>query len=50
VPFTRQSADSEATGFGAVQWDVAALKQIRITKEMNYDDAFTIEEVHSLAN
>lgn len=50
MPFTRQSVDSEATGFGAVQWDVATLKQIRITKEMNYDDAFTIEEVYSLGN
>ncbi|XP_065910466.1 inositol 1,4,5-trisphosphate-gated calcium channel ITPR1-like [Dysidea avara] len=45
VPFTRQSVDPDATGFGAVQWDTATLKQIVVTKEMNYDDAFTIEEV-----
>ena len=28
-----------------MQWDTATLKQITVTKEMNYDDAFIIEEV-----
>jgi len=45
VPFVRQSFDPGATGFSAVQWDTATLKQITVTKEMNYDDAFIIEEV-----
>jgi len=44
-PYTRHPIGTEATGFGAVQWDVATLKQIGVAKEMNYDDAFTIEEV-----
>ena len=48
--FTRQSFDSKATGLGAVPWDTATLKQIRVTQQMNYDDAFTIEEVYRLAN
>ncbi|XP_065894275.1 inositol 1,4,5-trisphosphate-gated calcium channel ITPR1-like isoform X2 [Dysidea avara] len=43
--FTHQSFDSKATGLGAVPWDTATLKQIRVTQQMNYDDAFTIEEV-----
>ena len=33
-----------------MQWDTATLKQIVVTKEMNYDDAFTIEEVASLSH
>ena len=45
APFTRQSFDHGATGFDAVQWDVATLKQIIVTEKMNYYDAFTIEEV-----
>lgn len=45
--YARQQFDSSATGLNALQWDTAELKQIGVTNEMNYDDAFTIEEVTS---
>ena len=48
--YARQQFDSSATGLNALKWDTAELKQIGVTNEMNYDDAFTIEEVTSHTN
>ena len=45
--YAKQQFDSNATGLNALQWDTAELKEIGVTCEMNYDDAFTIEEVVS---
>lgn len=43
--YARQQFDSNATGLNALQWDTAEVKEIGVASEMNYDDAFTIEEV-----
>lgn len=43
--YVKQSFDYNAKGFNALQWDTAELKEIGVTSEMNYHDAFTVEEV-----
>ena len=43
--YSKQQFDSKATGLYALQWDTAELKEVGVTSEMNYDDAFTVEEV-----
>ncbi|XP_065909470.1 inositol 1,4,5-trisphosphate-gated calcium channel ITPR1-like [Dysidea avara] len=45
--YTRQTFDPNASGLASLQWDSAELIQIGIQEQMNYDDAFTIEEVDS---
>ena len=43
--YYKQQFGSKATGLSALQWDTAELKEVGVTSEMNYDDAFTVEEV-----
>ena len=43
--YYKQQHDSKASGLSALQWDTAELKEVGVTSEMNYDDAFTIEKV-----
>ena len=43
--YTRQAFNPNASGLASLQWDSAELIQIGVQEQMNYDDAFTIEEV-----
>lgn len=45
--YVKQSFDHNATGLNALQWDTAELKEIGVTSEMKYHEAFIVEEVSS---
>jgi len=48
--YNRQEFKPDAPGLASLQWDSAELIQIDVQNQMNYDDAFTLEQVDKLTD